>query len=61
VPLFAFGLSLGGSTSYLLTLKHPQLFDGAILQAPALMPSMESQSVASIINLCDFLEFFLPL
>jgi len=32
---------MGGTTAYLLTLRHRDLFDGAILQAPALMPSME--------------------
>jgi alpha-beta hydrolase superfamily lysophospholipase len=56
VPLFVFGLSLGGATAYLLTLKHRSLFEGAILQAPALMPAMEmSKYFTSIRNICKFM------
>jgi alpha-beta hydrolase superfamily lysophospholipase len=36
LPKFALGLSLGGLTSYYLTLENPHLFDGAILMAPAI-------------------------
>ena len=39
LPKFALGLSLGGLTSYYLTLADPKLFDGAILMAPAIMNS----------------------
>lgn len=36
LPKFVLGLSMGGMTSYYLTLQNPKLFDGAILMAPAL-------------------------
>lgn len=60
-PLFAAGLSLGGLTAYQLTLKHPELFKGAILLAPALQTSMElSDKINIFINLLKFAQFFLP-
>ena len=42
LPKFALGLSMGGMTSYHLSLKEPKLFDGVILMAPALKNSVGS-------------------
>ena len=36
LPKFALGLSMGGMTSYHLSLEDPNLFDGVVLMAPAL-------------------------
>lgn len=36
LPFFPMGLSMGGLTTYYLTLKHPELFEGAIMMAPAI-------------------------
>ena len=36
IPQFILGQSMGGMTAYHLTLNEPELFDGAILFAPAL-------------------------
>ena len=36
VPMFALGLSMGGMTTYHLSLRDPTLFEGTILMAPAL-------------------------
>lgn len=35
LPLYLLGLSMGGLTSYHLSLKYSKLFSGAILMAPA--------------------------
>lgn len=40
LPKFVLGLSMGGMTSYYLTLENPNLFDGAILMAPAMKNSV---------------------
>ena len=34
--MFALGLSMGGMTTYHLSLRNPNLFEGTILMAPAL-------------------------
>ena len=39
LPKFVLGLSMGGMTSYHLSLEDPNLFDGAVLMAPALKSS----------------------
>jgi alpha-beta hydrolase superfamily lysophospholipase len=35
-PFFCLGLSMGGMTTYYLTLKYRYLFEGAIMMAPAI-------------------------
>lgn len=47
VPLFGVGLSLGGATAYHLSLRHKNLFDGTVLMAPALKPSVFHHNTAS--------------
>lgn len=54
-PLFAAGLSLGGLTTYHLTLRHPEWFKGAVMLAPAIMPSIEHANKINL--LVNFLEF----
>jgi alpha-beta hydrolase superfamily lysophospholipase len=36
LPFFCLGLSMGGMTTYYLTLKYKYLFEGAIMMAPAI-------------------------
>ncbi|KRW98241.1 hypothetical protein PPERSA_05585 [Pseudocohnilembus persalinus] len=52
IPKFISGLSLGGLTAYLITSRFPDLFKGAILYAPALMPihNKVDQKLAEILN-----------
>ena len=40
LPKFALGLSMGGMTSYHLSLESSKLFDGVVLMAPALKNSV---------------------
>ncbi len=56
LPRFALGLSLGGLTSYYLTLQNPGLFDGAILMAPALKNSISN----SVVKFAGVLKSILP-
>jgi acylglycerol lipase len=54
--MFCLGMSLGGLSTYFLTLTHAHLFEGAILMAPALRTS----SSKVIMQLTRFLYYFLP-
>ena len=56
LPRFVLGLSLGGMTSYYLTLENPNLFDGAILMAPALKNSLSS----GVVIMAGVLKSILP-
>lgn len=56
LPKFALGLSMGGMTSYHLSLENPNLFDGVILMAPAL----KNQIGGFLINLTGALSSVLP-
>jgi acylglycerol lipase len=60
-PLFVSGLSLGGLTAYHMSLRHPELFKGAVLLAPALMPSIQhSNKIQMLISFLQILGFLLP-
>jgi hypothetical protein len=48
-------------TAYQLTLKHPEWFKGALLMAPALMPSMQHARTINLLrNFLEFLQIFIP-
>jgi len=50
------GLSLGGATAYHLVLRNKQLFDGTVLMAPALMPSMKlTDKIGTVVNAINIL------
>lgn len=55
-PFFCLGKSMGGLTAYYLTLRHPELFAGAILMAPAI----KNQFNGFVIGATKFLKFLLP-
>ena len=56
LPRFVLGLSMGGMSSYHLTLADPHLFDGAVMMAPALMNSVGG----CVVSLTKFLGKMLP-
>lgn len=55
------GLSLGGMTAYHLALRHPSWFKGALLLAPALMPSIQHASFFGVLkNTVKVARWLLP-
>jgi acylglycerol lipase len=60
-PIFASGLSLGGMTAYHLALRHPEWFAGALLLAPAIVPSMQHRTNIRLLkNVVGFLQYVMP-
>ena len=61
VPLYGVGLSLGGAVAYHLSLKNRQMFNGTVLMAPALKPSMQHEQYHNfLLHLASFAEAVLP-
>jgi predicted peptidase len=50
------GLSMGGMTTYYLTHRYPEYFEGAIMMAPALM----NQVSDFVVGVASFLKKILP-
>jgi len=52
---------MGGATAYHLVLRNKQLYSGAVLMAPALMPSMKfKDNIGTVVNAINILEMFFP-
>lgn len=62
LPAFALGLSMGGMTSYYLTLRHKELFKGAILMAPAIKNMIDGMLVTVVSGMSSLFgnKFKLP-
>ena len=56
LPFFCLGLSMGGMSTYYLTLRYPKLFKGAIMMAPAL----KNQVGDFVVGLASVLKKVLP-
>ena len=62
LPAFALGLSMGGMTSYYLTLRYKDLFKGAILMAPAIKNIIDGMLVTVVSGMSSLFgnKFKLP-